>query len=483
MNALFCKKTGGLGGIMRIIEVVVALLVLLGVGFGLNVLLCEQTKPTYSLNLPTHWNLKDDLVIDFSDESGLRGYEIEILLDSQSLFQKKEVVLGKPKNLSISLPKPPTELKNGTILQYKIKVRNWSNANFFIGNSVTLDMFLTIDMIAPRVEILAHSPKISRSGSALVVFKVEDIALDSIVLSNGKDKFEAFKYEPKALDSLTLPPNTQLFASIIAWPLKNTFFEGSITITDKAHNATKIPISIAKNLSAPLRKSNIKLKENFLESKLPMLIEQISSVSFEDFKDDKERFLFINETIRNEDEEKIIEASKYIATDKSYVEEFAPFYPLKNARAVGFFGDERSYYLGRDMVSITHHMGLDLASVRNAPISASNDGVVTLRRHLGLHGNTIIVYHGFGLSSLYAHLSDSLVKVGDTIMPQTLLGYTGESGWAFGDHLHLEILVQGYPVSLNEWMSAKWVEENINSVFRQSHEKVIKQGLYLMRDY
>lgn len=441
----------------------------------LNFFVFERQKPVFQSqsSLPTHWNLKDDLVLQFSDESGIRSYSVEILLDSQTLFSENEVVLNKPKKFGISLPKPLTELKDGTTLQYKICVSDWSNVNFFAGNTTCVDVSLIIDTSAPQIEILARSLKISRSGSAFVLFKVKDIALDSVILSNGKNEFRAFRH---TFDDIVLPPDEAVFGAFIAWPLENVLFEGSINVVDKASNKSRILLNFPKNLSAPIRKSNIRLKPEFLESKLRTLLDQISDVQYDDFADDRERFLFINERARSKDLEQILEATTTTISNKSYISSgIVPFTPLKNAIIVGYFGDERSYYLNKDFVSAVYHMGLDLASVRNAPIFATNGGVVIMRQYLGLHGNTAIVYHGFGLSSLYAHMSDSTLKVGDEVKVGDIIGYTGSSGWAFGDHLHLEMLVQGYAVSVQEWANPKWIEENINAVFEQARTRLLEQ--------
>lgn len=441
----------------------------------LNLFVFERQKPIFQSqsSLPTHWNLQDDLVLYFSDESGIRSYSVEILLDSQILFSESEVVLNKPKKFGLSLPKPLTELKDGTTLQYRICVSDWSNANFFMGNTTCVDVSLVIDTSTPQIEILARSPKISRSGSAFVLFKVKDIALDSVTLSNGKNEFRAFRY---AFDDITLPPDEAIYGAFIAWPLENVLFDGSISAVDKAANKSRILLNFPKNLTAPIRKSNIRLKPSFLETKLRSLLDQFSDVQYDGFKDDRERFLFINEDTRLRDLEQILEATTSTISNKSYISPHTlPFTPLKNAIIVGYFGDERSYYLDKDLISVVYHMGIDLASVRNAPIFAANGGVVILRQYLGLHGNTAIVYHGFGLSSLYAHMSDSALKVGDEVRVGDIIGYTGASGWAFGDHLHLEMLVQGYAVSVQEWTNPKWIDENINAVFEQARARLLDQ--------
>ena len=101
--------------------------------------------------------------------------------------------------------------------------------------------------------------------------------------------------------------------------------------------------------------------------------------------------------------------------------------------------------------------------------------MVVLLQYLGIHGNSAIIYHGFGLASLYAHMSDSTLKVGDKVQIGDIIGYTGSSGWAFGDHLHLEMLVQGHAVNVFEWTNPKWIEESVNAVFEEAHRQLLEQ--------
>ncbi|MGX2984045.1 M23 family metallopeptidase [Helicobacter sp. 23-1048] len=425
----------------------------------------ERNGPSLDNTPPEFWNLKDEIVLEFSDESGIKSYEIELFLDNDLLVHNKEVVLNKSKKLKLPLPKPSIELKNGVVVEYRVKVNDWSNANLFIGNSSSVNIFLVVDKDAPQVRIFGTSPQIRRGGSALVVFSVKDIALDSVVLSNGKDEFSAFEYNAT---ELKLEENEKLYATLIAWSLPNTFFDGKIIAKDKANNTTKISLPIAKSFTNPIMKSNIHLKEQFLNTKIPSLLELIGKKAT-DFNDDKERFLFINEIMRKDDERQILEATKNSTITKNYLDSVFAFRPLRGALTVGTFGDERSYYINKELLNISYHLGVDLASVKNAPIFISNDGLVVFKKYLTIHGQTAIIYHGMGMFSLYAHMEESPLKVGDRVYINDEVGRTGSSGWAFGDHLHLEILIQGIPVMCSkEWLAPSWVESNINAVLLQA---------------
>ena len=107
------------------------------------------------------------------------------------------------------------------------------------------------------------------------------------------------------------------------------------------------------------------------------------------------------------------------------------------------------------------HRGFDLASVQQAPVHASNAGVVVHADFLGIYGNSVINYHGLGVQSLYAHLSTIGVKVGDSVTKGQELGRTGSTGLAGGDHLHFTILVQGTPVNPVEWWDQHWLQDRV----------------------
>ena len=96
---------------------------------------------------------------------------------------------------------------------------------------------------------------------------------------------------------------------------------------------------------------------------------------------------------------------------------------------------------------------------------ASNSGVVVFTGSLGIYGNTIIIDHGMGLMSLYGHLSEISVKEGQFVKKGEIIGRTGNTGFALGDHLHFGIVVQGYEVNPIEWLDPKWVKNSIISVF------------------
>ena len=142
------------------------------------------------------------------------------------------------------------------------------------------------------------------------------------------------------------------------------------------------------------------------------------------------------------------------------------FSQLSNSQVEARYADHRAYvYQGREVDQQTH-LGFDLASTSQGPVEAANTGTVVYTAYLGIYGNCVIVDHGLGLMSLYAHLSQIDVTEGQQVQQGEMLGRTGKTGLAGGDHLHFAILVQGVPVTPLEWWDADWVQTRFFSRLR-----------------
>jgi len=101
-------------------------------------------------------------------------------------------------------------------------------------------------------------------------------------------------------------------------------------------------------------------------------------------------------------------------------------------------------------------------------VPAANSGVVAFAGPLTIYGNTVIVDHGLGLQTLYAHLSSIEAKVGDKVTKGQELGRSGATGLAVGDHLHFEVLVSGVSVTPLEWWDARWIRERVNRPLKEA---------------
>jgi murein DD-endopeptidase MepM/ murein hydrolase activator NlpD len=139
-----------------------------------------------------------------------------------------------------------------------------------------------------------------------------------------------------------------------------------------------------------------------------------------------------------------------------------PFIPVKGARE-SYFADKRSYFYNGRKVDEQVHLGYDLAQTMNTPVKAANAGKVIYADRLGLYGNCVIIDHGYSLQSLYGHMSRILVKPGDMVQKEQQIGISGQTGMAFGDHVHFSMMIAGYQVDPKEWWDEHWIHDRILS--------------------
>jgi murein DD-endopeptidase MepM/ murein hydrolase activator NlpD len=107
------------------------------------------------------------------------------------------------------------------------------------------------------------------------------------------------------------------------------------------------------------------------------------------------------------------------------------------------FGRRKSPFTGR----IEFHKGLDIATRKKTPIVASAGGVVTYAGKKGYLGNVVIIDHGYGIVTRYAHLYKALKKKGEKVMRGDKIALVGSSGRTTGPHLHYEVRLNGVPVN------------------------------------
>lgn len=98
------------------------------------------------------------------------------------------------------------------------------------------------------------------------------------------------------------------------------------------------------------------------------------------------------------------------------------------------------------------HAGIDMGAARGTPIASSNDGVVIFVGTRGGYGRTVLVDHGGGITTLYAHMSETGVFDGQAVSRGDIVGFVGATGTATGNHLHFEVRVNGGPVNPRNYL-------------------------------
>ena len=212
------------------------------------------------------------------------------------------------------------------------------------------------------------------------------------------------------------------------------------------------------------RRSRIPLDDAFLSRVVPAILQ--SSPKLQARPDDLlASFLTINTELRRMNNAAIAALAAKSAPKILWE---GAFQPLGGSQVESSFADFRTYVYGGKEVDRQVHLGFDLAKTANAPVTAANHGSVIFVGDLGIYGNAVIIDHGMGVQSLYGHLSSLAVNDGNAVRKGQVLGTSGQTGLAGGDHLHFSMLVNGEFVNATEWWDPHWIEDRINRKLRDA---------------
>jgi murein DD-endopeptidase MepM/ murein hydrolase activator NlpD len=314
---------------------------------------------------------------------------------------------------------------------------------------VILSQPVTVDLTPPRVEVLGSTRYVSPGGAVLIAFRAADAS--RVDVSVGSRVFPSFPYggadKGARIALIALPWN---FAA--GTPL-------TVSARDEAGNtATRAVPAEVKPRAFP--RDTITLTEAFLQAKVPELLPQRPPN-----QPLIDGFLVINRDHRRQAEEEKFKIG--VKTAETPLWE-GPFVQPRNTKVFSNFAETRTYVYQGHTVDTQVHVGFDLASTKLSPVPAANAGQVAFAGPLTIYGNTVIVDHGLGLQTLYAHLSSIDVKPGDKVTRGQELGRTGTTGLAVGDHLHFEVLVSGVSVTPIEWWDGKWIRDRVNKPLKQA---------------
>lgn len=130
------------------------------------------------------------------------------------------------------------------------------------------------------------------------------------------------------------------------------------------------------------------------------------------------------------------------------------YYPVDEPCIGSLFGQRRDYNNGDYFF---YHTGLDFTvCAQNLNVYAPAAGKVVIAEELYVKGNAIVIDHGWGVFSIYAHLAEFRVQAGDMVQPGDLIGIIGNTGRSAGPHLHFEIDILGTPVNPLTWLEQEF---------------------------
>ncbi|MGH9482453.1 MAG: M23 family metallopeptidase [Terriglobales bacterium] len=318
------------------------------------------------------------------------------------------------------------------------------------GASATFRRSLTISTTPPSVFPMTTQLYLNQGGTTLVVYHVSASAEESGVEMAGI----FFKGYPLPLAAPAGAGRTMF--CLFAFPYNAPAdARPQLVARDAAGNQATAKFAV-KTFPKKFRSRVLPIDDAYIERVVMPII--ASTPGLTDQHDPEKNFLLVNRELRRTDTQELIAAASQSAAQFLWR---GAFTPLGNATVEAAFADHRSYSYHKQIIDQEDHLGYDLAAVRHTPVKAGNAGRVIWAKYFGIYGNCILIDHGYGLMSLYAHLNDFEVKAGDTVSQGQLIAHSDSTGLAGGDHLHFSMLLDGVQVNPIEWWDPHWVRDRI----------------------
>jgi murein DD-endopeptidase MepM/ murein hydrolase activator NlpD len=327
----------------------------------------------------------------------------------------------------------------------RVSARDGSLWRFFRGNETVLEKKLTIDVTPPTIALIADDRYVNFGGVGFIVYKPSADTVTSGV-KIGDYFFPGFKGQIKS--------QPDHFVALFAHPYNVAAqVKAMLVATDKAGNTREMSL-VYELKNVKYRKSTIAISDGFLQGKVMPLLNDVAARQ----GTPKDVFVAVNKRLRKVNEDKITAITKKSTPSLLWNGAFSQ---LSNSKVEANFADQRTYTYNNEPIDSAYHLGYDLSVTKHYPVEAANSGTVAFVGDLGIYGNAVILDHGLGLFTLYGHLSSIDVKEGDSVKQRQIIGKTGETGLAAGDHLHYGVYLDGVAVLPVEWWDAKWINDNI----------------------
>jgi murein DD-endopeptidase MepM/ murein hydrolase activator NlpD len=410
--------------------------------------------------VPRWIGVRTPLAVDLvSSRGGVRSVEIRLRQGSAKVVILHQAFTGAMTNeqrVALQVTGGTLGLREGAAT-LEVLARDGFWRPIRVDDRPILTAPVILDFTPPSLEVVAATRYWAQGGGGLVVMRSKGAS--RVAVGVGTLSFPAYPAGPA---------ETNLYAAMVALPWN---YQAGTPITavaqDEAGNVTSRNVAVEVK-PRHFKTDTIEVKDEFLERKLPELLpERTGAIPKEELL---QAFLTVNRDKRKQAEE----------TKRALAAKTQPrpiwdgvFVQPANTKVFSNFAETRTYRYHGQNVDTQIHYGYDLAAVQHGPVPAANSGTVVFTGPLSIYGNTVVVDHGMGLQTLYAHLSSIDVKEGDQVAKGQELGRTGSSGLALGDHLHFEVLINGVSVTPLEWWDARWIRDHIGRPLREGNLPLI----------
>lgn len=447
-------KTKTKKGNFLTIVVLVSLVLLIAAGVYTAIVYFEKSSPSLEFaGANQYLGKKQTFTLSAKDdETGLQRVSISIkqkdkeyiLLEKDFPRQSYTGKAGPPAYTDqIEFEYEKSGLENGEA-QLIVQVNDFSLRNGFSGNKHEIKKDLIIDTTPPKINLLHAERYIRNGGSGIVIYEVEGDALH-----HGAEVAGFFHSGHPVGDG-----RDDVYIAFIALPQSaEEIGAAAVKAEDAAGNSSTYTFSPIFQ-ETKYKDDRINITDNFLSVKIPEFTQHYPDMT----GDKREKFLHANRILRQQNNAKISELCKKTHYERLWEDRFLR---MAGATMAGY-GEYRTYFYNDQKIDNQVHLGVDLASTRRAAVEAANHGIVIFADYLGIYGNMVLVDHGQGVCSLYSHLSKMDVSPGDNVDKGSIIGLTGKTGMAGGDHLHFSMLVNGVFINPKEWWDQRWIEVTID---------------------
>lgn len=376
----------------------------------------------------------------------VEGREVELL---QRAFPSAGFFAGgREKSVQVKTDLSPRELGladgKGII---RVEAWDYSLRKWGEGNRVQLDQEIQIDTRAPSIDLISRAHNLIQGGSGVAIYRLSEACpVSGLTVGDHFYPGYAGHFED---------PSVYIAFFALDYRLgKGTRL--AVTAQDLAGNRSTSGLIHHIN-ARTFRKDTINLSDAFFNAKMPDFERYFPDVAGDNPLD---LFLKVNRELRDKD------SQAFYGITAQPVKEIlwdGPFLRLPRSANRARFADHRTYFYHGKEIDRQVHMGIDLASTAHSPVPAANRGKVAFTGDQGIYGNTVILDHGMGLFTLYAHLSRIDATDGQMVDKGQTIGQTGMTGLAGGDHLHYGCLIHQTYVNPVEWWDAAWIKNNVTA--------------------
>jgi murein DD-endopeptidase MepM/ murein hydrolase activator NlpD len=316
-------------------------------------------------------------------------------------------------------------------------------SNDFQGSKARVEREVVIVLRPPSLSVDSDQHYLYLGMADLVTFSVSGSSTESGVRV-GDQKFRSWP----------LPGGKPGLFSLFAFPWNTPpGTEPLVYATNAAGNQVtgQMVIRFPKKEQPVYRTRDLEVDDHFLQKVITELDPNGSG-------DPVARFLKVNGEMRRSNNQTLHDLR--LKTEARFLWS-EPFRQQRNSKVEAHFADVRNYMYQGKKIDQQVHLGYDLSITQHIGVEASNDGKVVYAAPLGIYGNCIVVDHGYGLQTIYGHMSEIAVHEGDLVKRGQVMGKSGMTGMAGGDHIHFSMQLDGVQIDPKEWWDAHWIKDHV----------------------